>query len=158
MNLASNRLLVLLAAAWCLASASSGAQSPAPPASPDQSAAELSHLVSGLTITPRVLLIGMHPDDENTQLITWLSRARHIESAYLSITRGEGGVNFGGSESGTSLGAIRTQEVLAARRIDGAKQFFTRAYDFGPARTVQDVMKYWARDSIVGDIVAVIRS
>ena len=134
------------------------AQSPAPRASADQSALELSRLVRGLTTTARVLVVGMHPDDEDTQLITWLSRARNVETAYLSITRGEAGVNFGGSESGNSLGAIRTEEVLAARRIDGAEQYFTRAYDFGSARNESDVLKRWNRDSIVGDIVAVIRS
>lgn len=134
------------------------AQSSAPPASADQSIAELSRLVAGLNTTARVLMIGMHPDDEDTELLTWLSRAKHVETAYLSITRGEAGMNFGGSESGNSLGAIRTQEVLAARRVDGASQYFTRAFDFGSARNVNDVLKRWNPDSIVGDIVAVIRS
>ena len=152
------RLALLAAVAPWLAAQRIGAQSPAPRASADQSALELSRLVHGLTTTARVLVVGMHPDDEDTQLITWLSRARNVETAYLSITRGEAGVNFGGSESGNSLGAIRTEEVLAARRIDGAEQYFTRAYDFGSARNESDVLKRWNRDSIVGDIVAVIRS
>lgn len=152
------RLLPIIAAMSTLAATTIHAQTPALRASADQSAPELASLVRGLTTTARVLVIGMHPDDEDTQLITWLSRAKHVETAYLSITRGEAGDNVGGVESGNSLGAIRTQEVLAARRIDGAKQYYTRAYDFGSARNVDDVLKRWNRDSIVGDIVAVIRS
>src|SRR5579862_3724951 len=121
-------------------------------------AAELSHLVNGLTVTPRVLVIGVHPDDEDSQLIAWLSRGHNVETGYLSLTRGEAGQDFGGPEGGASLGAIRTQEALSARRIDGARQFFTRAFDFGFARDTLDVLRHWTRDSIVGDIVAVIRS
>lgn len=152
------RILLVCLLARPMAASRAEAQSAPPRASADRSVAELSRLVAGLTTTPRVLVIGMHPDDDDTQLITWLSRAKHVETAYLSITRGEAGLNFGGSESGASLGAIRTQEVLAARRIDGAAQYFTRAFDFGSARNVDDVLKRWNRDSIVGDIVAVIRS
>jgi LmbE family N-acetylglucosaminyl deacetylase len=154
----STRLVLLAAVVPWLAANRIDAQSPAPRASADQSAIELSRLVSGLTTTARVLVVGMHPDDESSPLITWLTRARHIETAYLSITRGEAGANLGGGESGNSLGAIRTEELLAERRVDGAAQYFTRAYDFGGARTADDVLKRWNRDSIVGDIVAVIRS
>ena len=78
-----------------------------------------------------MLVIGAHPDDEDTQLITWLARGRHVETAYLSLTRGDGGQNLIGNELGEALGVIRTEELLAARRIDGGRQFFTRAYDFG---------------------------
>ena len=145
-------------ACMVLATHSLAAQSASVPLSPDQGAAELDRLVNGLTVTSRVLVIGMRPEDEDSQLITWLSRGHQVETAYLSVTRGEAGYNFGGSESGSSLGAIRTQEALAARRIDGAKQFFTRAYDFGFARDTTAVLKHWNRDSVVGDIVAVIRS
>src|SRR5205085_6513244 len=102
-------------------------------------AAQLHFVVNGLTVTPRVLVIGVHPDDEDSQLITWLARGRAIETGYLSLTRGEAGQNALGVEAGTALGALRTQELLAARRIDGAHQFFTRAYDFGPARDTTDV-------------------
>src|SRR5829696_699867 len=134
------------------------AQRPGRPSSHDQSASELFRLVNGLTVTARVLVVGMHPDDEDSELIAWLSRGRNVETAYLSITRGEAGQNFGGDETGSLLGAVRTEEALAARRIDGAKQFYTRAYDFGFARDTNDALRHWHRDSIVGDVVAVIRS
>lgn len=153
-----SRLDRVIGAACMLLATSLAAQSASVPLAPDQSAAQLDRLVRGLTVTPRVLVIGLRPEDEDSGLIAWLSRGHQVETAYLSITRGEGGSNFGGSESGSSLGAIRTQEALAARRIDGAKQFFTRAYDFGFARDTVDVLKHWNRDSVVGDIVAVIRS
>ena len=78
-----------------------------------------------------VLYIAAHPDDENTQLITFLARGRNYRTAYLSLTRGDGGQNVLGPEFGEELGVIRTQELLAARRLDGGRQFFTRAIDFG---------------------------
>jgi LmbE family N-acetylglucosaminyl deacetylase len=106
----------------------------APLVAQSASAAELSRLVQGLTVTPRVLVIGMHPDDEDSRLIAWLSRGRNVETAYLSVTRGEAAQDFGGEAAGSLVGGVRTQELLAARRIDGAHQYFTRAYDFGFAR------------------------
>jgi len=78
-----------------------------------------------------VMMIAAHPDDENTALLAYLARGRHVRTAYLSLTRGEGGQNLIGPEQGDELGVIRTQELLAARRIDGAQQYFTRAIDFG---------------------------
>jgi hypothetical protein len=78
-----------------------------------------------------VLYIAAHPDDENTRLITYLANEKCLRTGYLSLTRGDGGQNLIGSEQGIELGMIRTQELLAARRIDGGEQFFTRAYDFG---------------------------
>ncbi len=134
------------------------AQSPTPLPSPDRSADELYRLVHGLTVTPRVLVIGMHPDDEDSPLIAWLSRGRNIETAYLSVTRGEAAQDFGGEAAGSIIGGIRTQELLAARRVDGAHQYFTRAYDFGFARNADEVFQAWPRDSVVGDIVAIIRA
>src|SRR3954471_22147133 len=77
-----------------------------------------------------VLYVAAHPDDENTQLITYLALGRHYRTAYLSLTRGDGGQNVLGPEFGEQLGVIRTQELLAARRVDGGTQFFTRALDF----------------------------
>src|SRR5260370_42158440 len=84
-----------------------------------------------------VMMIAAHPDDENTALLAYLSRGRHVRTAYLSLTRGEGGQNLIGPEQGDELGVIRTQELLAARRIDGAQQVFTRAIDFGFTNTPQ---------------------
>ncbi|MGE5731958.1 MAG: PIG-L family deacetylase, partial [Gemmatimonas sp.] len=85
----------------------------------ERGAAALGELVQGLGTTSRVLMIGAHPDDEDTQIITWLAKARHVETAYLSLTRGDGGQNLIGNELGPQLGMIRTEELLAARRIDG---------------------------------------
>ena len=84
-----------------------------------------------LNVLGSVLYIAAHPDDENTRLLTWLSKDRQYRTGYLSLTRGDGGQNLIGDEQGIALGLIRTQELLSARRIDGAEQFFSRAYDFG---------------------------
>jgi LmbE family N-acetylglucosaminyl deacetylase len=84
-----------------------------------------------LNVLGSALMIAADPDDENTTVLAWLALGRHMRTAYLSLTRGEGGQNFIGPEQGDRLGIIRTQELLAARRIDGAQQFFTRAIDFG---------------------------
>ena len=105
----------------------------------------------------RVLVIGAHPDDEDTQLIAWLARGHRAETAYLSLTRGDGGQNLLGNELGEALGVIRTQELLAARRIDGAHQYFTRAYDFGFSKTAAESFSHWPRDSVLGDMVKVVR-
>ena len=105
----------------------------------------------------RVLVIGAHPDDEDTQLIAWLARGHRAEAAYLSLTRGDGGQNLIGNELGEALGVIRTEELLAARRIDGAHQYFTRAYDFGFSKTAAETFSHWPRDSVLGDMVKVVR-
>ncbi|HEY5088092.1 MAG TPA: PIG-L family deacetylase [Gemmatimonadaceae bacterium] len=105
----------------------------------------------------RVLVIGAHPDDEDTQLIAWLARGHRAETAYLSLSRGDGGQNLIGNELGEALGVIRTQELLAARRIDGAHQYFTRAYDFGFSKTAAESFSHWPRDSVLADMVKVVR-
>ncbi len=105
----------------------------------------------------RVLMIGAHPDDEDTQLLVLLSRGMGAQAAYLSLTRGEGGQNLIGPELGPELGIIRTEELLAARELDGARQFFTRAYDFGFSKSVDETFRFWPRDSILKDVVDVIR-
>jgi LmbE family N-acetylglucosaminyl deacetylase len=105
-----------------------------------------------------VLMIAAHPDDERTDALAYFARGRHMRTAYLSVTRGEGGQNLIGSEQGAALGVIRTQELLAARRIDGAEQFFTRAIDFGFSKTAAETMQKWGHDRILGDIVWVIRN
>src|ERR1019366_4798669 len=106
----------------------------------------------------RVLVIAAHPDDEDTQLITWLQRGGRAQTAYLSLTRGDGGQNLIGNELGEQLGVIRTEELLAARRVDGAHQFFTRAYDFGFSKTATETFAHWPKDSLLEDVVTVVRS
>ena len=134
-----------------------GLVAPAPAAAQERGAAALGQLISGLGTTARVLMIGAHPDDEDTQLIAWLARGRHVETAYLSLTRGDGGQNLIGNELGEGLGVIRTEELLAARRIDGAHQFFTRAYDFGFSKSAEETYRHWPRDSVLRDVVTVVR-
>ena len=94
-----------------------------------------------------VLYIAAHPDDENTRLIAYLTHERNLRVGYASLTRGDGGQNLIGSEQGTELGLIRTQELLAARRIDDAEQFFTRAYDFGYSINPEETFEKCNRDS-----------
>ncbi|MEP7325453.1 MAG: PIG-L family deacetylase, partial [Gemmatimonadota bacterium] len=105
----------------------------------------------------RVLVIGAHPDDEDTELLTLLGRGMGAEAAYLSLNRGEGGQNLIGPELGEGLGLIRTEELLAARRLDGARQFFTRAYDFGFSKTLAETWRFWPRDSVLKDVVRIVR-
>ena len=106
----------------------------------------------------RVLWIGAHPDDEDTNLIAWLARGRRVETAYLSLTRGDGGQNLIGNELGEALGVIRTEELLAARRIDGAHQYFARGYDFGFSKTADETRKHWPQDSLLNDVMMVMRA
>ena len=110
-----------------------------------------------LGATKRVLLIGAHPDDEDTQLLTYLSRGLGVDAAYLSLSRGEGGQNLIGEELGPELGIIRSEELLAARRLDGARQFFTRAYDFGFSKSADEAFRFWPRDSVLKDVLDIIR-
>ena len=121
-------------------------------------AAALGETVAGLDVTARVLVIGAHPDDEDTQLIAWLARGRQVETAYLSLTRGDGGQNLIGNELGPVLGMIRTEELLAARRLDGGRQFFTRAYDFGFSKSAAETYTHWPKDSLLRDVVTVVRA
>ncbi len=123
----------------------------------ERGAAALRELTDALSNTMRVLVVGAHPDDEDTQLIAWLSRGRHVETAYLSLTRGDGGQNLIGNELGEALGVVRTEELLAARRVDGAKQFFARAYDFGFSKSAEEAFAHWPHDSLLADVVTVVR-
>src|SRR5580698_7309979 len=110
-----------------------------------------------LNVVGSVLMIAAHPDDENTALLAYLARGRKVRTGYLSLTRGEGGQNLIGAEQGDELGIIRTQELLAARRIDGAEQFFTRAIDFGFSKTPEETFTKWPREQVLADIVWDIR-
>lgn len=122
-----------------------------------QSAADILQSLQKLNVVGSVLYIAAHPDDENTRLLTYLVKERKFETAYLSLTRGDGGQNLIGTEQGYLLGMIRTQELLAARRIDGAKQFFTRANDFGYSKNPEETFEFWNKDSILKDVVLCIR-
>ncbi|HUP87796.1 MAG TPA: PIG-L family deacetylase, partial [Longimicrobiales bacterium] len=110
-----------------------------------------------LATNKRILVVGAHPDDEDSQLIAYLSLHDGADVAYLSLTRGEGGQNSIGGELGPALGLLRTGELLAARAVDGAELFFTRAYDFGFSKTPEETFKHWPRDSILADVVATVR-
>lgn len=103
------------------------------------------------------LYVAAHPDDENTRVITTLANERLASTAYLSMTRGDGGQNLIGAEIGPLLGVIRTQELLAARRIDGGQQFFTRAIDFGFSKSADEALNVWGKDAILSDVVKVFR-
>ncbi len=119
--------------------------------------AEIQLSLEKLQVVGNVLMIAAHPDDENTALLAWLAKNRKYRTAYLSLTRGEGGQNLIGSEQGDLMGVIRTQELLAARRIDGAEQYFTRAIDFGFTKTATETLTKWDRKLVLGDIVYAIR-
>src|SRR5215472_11876023 len=107
--------------------------------------------------TGSVLYVAAHPDDENTQVIAYLARGRGYRTAYLSLTRGDGGQNLLGPQFSDQLGVARTQELLAARRLDGGRQYFTRAKDFGYSKDYQESLKMWDRQAVLADIVRVIR-
>ena len=104
-----------------------------------------------------VLYLAAHPDDENTRMITWLENEKLARTAYLSLTRGDGGQNLIGTEKGAAMGILRTQELLEARKIDGGEQYFTRAVDFGYSKTADETLEIWDKEKILSDVVWVIR-
>ncbi len=120
-------------------------------------ASEILQGLEKLNTLGSVLYIAAHPDDENTRLLAYLSKERNVRTGYLSLTRGDGGQNLIGKEQGDALGLIRTQELLAARKVDGAEQFFTRANDFGYSKNPEETFSIWNKDSILADVVWTIR-
>ena len=116
------------------------------------------HQVLQLRETKRVLYVAAHPDDENTRMIAYLANGEHAEVAYLSLTRGDGGQNLIGKELGIELGQIRTQELIKARSVDGGKQYFTRALDFGYSKDPTETLQNWDKEKVLADVVWAIRS
>ena len=127
--------------------------------SPEQmDASEIQLALQKLNVLGRVLYIAAHPDDENTNLMAFWANGSLYDSAYLSVTRGDGGQNLLGPELGERLGVIRTEELLDARRIDHGRQFFTRAIDFGFSKTADETLRIWDHDKILADVVWVVRN
>ncbi len=120
-------------------------------------AAEIKLKLKKLNFLGSVLYVAAHPDDENTRAITYFANDRLAATAYLSMTRGDGGQNLIGSEMRDELGLIRTQELLAARRTDGGQQFFTRANDFGFSKSADETFQIWGKDKILSDVVRIYR-
>jgi LmbE family N-acetylglucosaminyl deacetylase len=133
------------------------ADPPAPAFPPPMSAAEIQLALQKLSVLGRVLYVAAHPDDENTNLMAMWANGSLYDAGYLCVTRGDGGQNLIGPELREKLGVIRTQELLAARRLDHGRQFFTRAVDFGFSKSSEETLRIWDRDKILSDIVWVIR-
>ena len=125
---------------------------------PAPNSSEIKLSLEKLNVVGSVLYMAAHPDDENTRLLSYLSKERKLRTGYLSLTRGDGGQNLIGNEQGELLGLIRTQELLAARSTDGAEQFFSRAKDFGFSKTAEETFQIWGKEQILADAVWVIRN
>ncbi|MFD2572921.1 PIG-L family deacetylase [Spirosoma soli] len=132
------------------------AQVPYGPIKPTPSSEILANLKK-LNVLGSVLYVAAHPDDENTLLLAYLAKDRLVRTAYMSLTRGDGGQNLIGPEQGENIGVIRTQELLAARRVDGPDQFFSRAYDFGFSKSTDEAVRTWGQDKVLADVVWMIR-
>lgn len=125
---------------------------------PPMNAGQIRLALDRLEVVGTALMIAAHPDDENTALLAWLANDRRVRTVYLSMTRGDGGQNLIGAETGVQLGVIRTQELLSARRIDGAEQRFTSALDFGFSKTTDEALAIWEKERVLADVVWTIRS
>ena len=123
-----------------------------------KSSSEILHEMKKLNVLGSVLYMAAHPDDESTRLLAYMARERQYRTGYMAMTRGDGGQNLIGNEQGFELGLIRTQELLAARRIDGAEQFFSRAFDFGFSKRTEEALSTWNEEKILSDAVWVIRN
>ncbi|HEU4595809.1 MAG TPA: PIG-L family deacetylase [Pyrinomonadaceae bacterium] len=155
MNNSSPRFVTaaaLLLSIFCLSALPARAQPPEV-----LSASETQLTLKKLQVLGSALYVAAHPDDENTALLAYLASERGVRAAYLSVTRGDGGQNLIGTEKGALLGLLRTQELLAARRVDGAEQFFTRAVDFGFTKSAEETLRIWGREAALADVVWVIR-
>src|SRR6266849_3201721 len=124
----------------------------------DRGAMALGQAIKRLGVVASVLHTGAHPDDEDSGLLAYLARGRQARTAYLSLTRGDGGQNVIGPELYEALGVIRSDELLAARRLDGAQQFFSRAFDFGFSKSRTETLSKWDREAVLADMVRVIRT
>src|SRR3989441_2485767 len=151
------RIMTIMLLCLTLALAILPSTMPAAEVAEDRGAMGLSQALKRLDVVASVLHTGAHPDDENSALLAWLARGQGVRTAYLSATRGEGGVNLIGSELFETLGVIRTEELMAARRLDHAEQFFTPNYEFGFSKSADDTYTKWNHDQILGDFVRVIR-
>lgn len=147
----SKRFLLLLNSTFLLAFTGIFAQPTMP------NSARILHDINRLNTVGSVLYIAAHPDDENTRLLAYLANELKLRTGYLSLTRGDGGQNLIGTEQGAGLGLIRTNELLAARGMDGAEQFFTRANDFGYSKNPEETFRFWNKDSVLADVVWTIR-
>ncbi len=120
-------------------------------------ASEILLQLKKLNVLGSVLYIAAHPDDENNSLLPYLAKEKLYRTAYMSLTRGDGGQNLIGDEQGIDLGLIRTQELIAARKIDGGEQYFSRAYEFGFSKSYEEALRIWDKEKILSDVVWVIR-
>lgn len=148
----------MLRSIWTVVGLAVATAVPSAAAPSPMSSAEILQELRSFREMGRVLYVAAHPDDENTRLIAHLAHHRGVATAYLSLTRGDGGQNLLGPELGEELGVIRTQELLAARRLDGARQYFTRAVDFGFSKTPEETLGVWDRQQVLADMVRVIRT
>ena len=145
--------ILFLAAIIALSTTAVLAQQPQKP-----TASEIYHKLEKLNFLGSALYVAAHPDDENTRLISYLANDMHAKTAYLSLTRGDGGQNLIGPEIRELLGVIRTQELLAARASDGGEQLFTRANDFGYSKHPDETLEIWNKDAVLSDVVRAIRT
>lgn len=122
-----------------------------------KNSAEIIAQIKGLKTVGSVLYFAAHPDDENNSFLPYLTKERNYRTAYLSLTRGDGGQNLIGKEQGIELGMIRSQELLAARRIDGAEQYFSTAYEFGFSKSSDEALQIWDHEKVLSDAVWIIR-
>ena len=127
------------------------------PVPDSRGAATLAQALQKLPVVASMLHTGAHPDDEGSSLLAYVSRGMHARTAYMALNRGEGGQNLIGPELYDGIGAIRTDELLAARKFDGAEQFFTRAFDYGFSKNADEAFELWGRDLLLDDVVRIIR-